>query len=133
MATTGISGGAIDIANVKISSEIDLTPEISTIATREIVPQAINTPQVSISRIDKLLSNQPAASAATGSALPLIRKPEATVLESVPTTPYVPYQVYMQKQPNLPKIVTQDRIYIYNNRSGFTQQAQDLYAKYATL
>ncbi|SCO11414.1 uncharacterized protein FFB20_13816 [Fusarium fujikuroi] len=44
MATTGTSGGAIDVANVKILLEIDLTPEISAMATGEIVPQAINTP-----------------------------------------------------------------------------------------
>ncbi|SCO49701.1 uncharacterized protein FFNC_12789 [Fusarium fujikuroi] len=134
MATTGISGGAIDVANVKILSEIDLTPEISAVATGEIVPRAINTPQVSISGMDseyttinairdvgsailedikeaelpykqqkknkkkqpllkvaELLSNQPAALAATGLALPLIGEPEAMVLESVLTTPYVPY------------------------------------------
>ncbi|SCO14500.1 related to TY3B-TY3B protein [Fusarium fujikuroi] len=176
MATTGTSGGAIDVANVKISSEIDLTPEISAIATGEIVPRAINTPQVSISGIDseytttnairdmgsailedikeaelpykqqkknkkkqplskvaELLSNQPAASAATGSALPLIGEPEATVSESVPTTPYIPYQVHVQKQPNLPEIVTQDGIHIYDDGSGFARQAQDLCAKYATL
>ncbi|VZH91969.1 unnamed protein product [Fusarium fujikuroi] len=176
MATTGTSGGAIDVANVKISSEIDLTPEISAVATGEIVPRAINTPQVSISGMDseytttnairdvgsailedikeaelpykqqkknkkkqplskvaELLSNQPAASAATGSALPLIGEPEATVSESVPTTPYVPYQVHVQKQPNLPEIVTQDGIHIYDDGSGFARQAQDLCAKYATL
>ncbi|VTT55676.1 unnamed protein product [Fusarium fujikuroi] len=37
IATTGISGGAIDIANVKILLEIDLILEISAIATKEIV------------------------------------------------------------------------------------------------
>ncbi|SCO06556.1 related to TY3B-TY3B protein [Fusarium fujikuroi] len=86
-----------------------------------------------LSKVAELLSNQPAASAATGSALPLIREPEATVSESVPTTPYVPYQVHVQKQPNLPEIITQDRIHIYDDGSGFARQAQDLCAKYATL
>ncbi|VTT71487.1 unnamed protein product [Fusarium fujikuroi] len=38
IATIGILGGAIDIANVKILSEIDLILEISAIATKEIVP-----------------------------------------------------------------------------------------------
>ncbi|SCN67438.1 uncharacterized protein FFB20_14825 [Fusarium fujikuroi] len=38
IATTGTSGGAIDIANVKILLKIDLTPEISAVATGEIVP-----------------------------------------------------------------------------------------------
>ncbi|VTT73220.1 unnamed protein product [Fusarium fujikuroi] len=44
MATTGILGGAIDVANVKILLEINFTPEISAVATGEIVLRAINTP-----------------------------------------------------------------------------------------
>ncbi|KAG5810041.1 hypothetical protein H9Q74_014111 [Fusarium xylarioides] len=95
--------------------------------------QKKNKRKMSLSTVGRLLKLESSALDELALASSADGGPELVVRESIPESPQVPYQVHVQRQPNLPEIETREGIHIYDNGSGFAKQAQDLCTKYATL
>ncbi|KAF5971878.1 TY3B-TY3B protein [Fusarium bulbicola] len=89
--------------------------------------------ELPLSKVGELLNSQPQVLDGIALASPVDREPELVVRESLPESPHVPYQLHVQRQPNLPEIETPNGIHIYDDGSGFARQAQNLCTRYATL